>query len=167
MDPGSPGELTLALFELAEDLAVTSVHIVGHPPHVHCPAAAEHADVHDRGVGTDDIVPPVTVEVEVSEGASGEGPLAQPESPAADHSPQYGGGETGRLAGGTGRLLEDLRQVYLDRRQFPADAGPEGGLDPLGEFLEGQAAREKVLAEHDYRVLAFGIRNPVGRVVHG
>lgn len=210
MDPGSPGELTLALFELAEDLAVTSVHIVGHPPHVHCPAAAEHADVHDRGVGTDDIVPPVTVvtedgqpadvdvdalrhidigvtedredghggvrlvdggftqvEVEVSEGASGEGPLAQPESPAADHSPQYGGGETGRLAGGTGRLLEDLRQVFLDRRQFPADAGPEGGLDPLGEFLEGQAAREKVLAEHDYRVLAFGIRNPVGRVVHG
>jgi hypothetical protein len=59
-----------------------------------------------------------------------------------------------------------VRQVFLDRREFPADAGPESSLDPLGELLEGQAAREQMLAEHDHRMLAFGIRNPVGRVVH-
>lgn len=203
------GELTLALFELAEDLAVTSVHIVGYPPYVDCPAAAEDTDLHDRGVRTDDVVPPVTavtedgqpadvdvdalrhidirvtadredghggvrlvdggftqVKVEVAESAGGEGPPAQPEPPPADHAPEHGGGEAGRLTGGTGPLWEDLREIFLDRLQFPADAGAEGSLDPLGELLEGQPAREKVLAEHDHRVLAFGIRNPVGRVVH-
>lgn len=207
---GSPRELTLALFELAEDLAVTSVHIVGHPPHIYGPAAAEYANVNGWGVGADDVAPPVTVvtedgqpadvdvdalrhidigvtadredghggvrlvdggftqvEIEVAEDAGREGPPAQPEPSAADHTPEYGGGESGRLAGGTGRLTEDLRQIFLDRLQFPADAGPEGGLDPFGELLEGQAARQKMLAEHDHRVLAFGIRDPEGRIVHG
>jgi hypothetical protein len=93
-------------------------------------------------------------------------PLTSTLPSAADHAPKHGGGDAGWLTGGTGCLREDLRQVFPDRREFPADAGAEGRLDPLGELLKGQAAREKTLAEHDHRVLAFGIRNPIGRVVH-
>lgn len=64
---GSRGKLTLALFELAEDVAVAAAHVVRHPPDVDHPAAAEHPNVNGRGsqaAGFASPLAPVTEDIE-------------------------------------------------------------------------------------------------------
>ena len=70
---------------------------------------------------------------------------------------EQGRREAGGLAARTGYLQEDLGQVFLDTRQLPAEPGPQGRLDTLGELRKRQAAREKVLAKRDDSLLAVGI----------
>jgi hypothetical protein len=45
----------------------------------------------------------------------------------------------------------------LDTLQLPAEPGPQGGLDSLGELLERQAPREKMLAKRDDSLLAVSV----------
>lgn len=65
--------------------------------------------------------------------------------------------ETGGPATRTGCLHEDLGQVILDTGQLPAEPGPQGSINSLGELLERQPAREKMLAKRDNSVLAVSI----------
>ncbi len=97
------------------------------------------------------------VEVEISEGAAGQGPPAQPEPPAARDMAEQGRRETGGPAARSGCLNEDLGQFIVDTRQFPADPGPQGSLNSLGELLERQPACEKVLAKCDNSLLAVSV----------
>ncbi len=97
------------------------------------------------------------IEVEISESTGSEGPPAQPEPPASRDMTKQGRREAGGLAARTGCLNEDLGQVVLDMRQLPAEPGPQGGLDSLGELLERQPAREKMLAKRDDSLLAVGV----------
>jgi hypothetical protein len=52
---------------------------------------------------------------------------------------------------------KDLGQVVLNMRQLAAEPGPQGGPGSLGELLERQAAREKMLAKRDDSLLAVGV----------
>jgi hypothetical protein len=60
----SPGKLALAVFKLAEDVAVAGVpHVLRHPPDVDCPGKAERLNMNDgsvRAVGVPAPVPAVT-----------------------------------------------------------------------------------------------------------
>jgi hypothetical protein len=80
---------------------------------------------------------------------------------------EQGRREAGGLAARTGRRHEEHGQIFPDTRQFCAGPGPQGHFDSLGEFLEGQPAREKVLAKDDDSLLAIGVRDAQGRIVHG
>ena len=44
---------------------------------------------------------------------------------------------------------EDLGQVVLGMRQLPAEPGPQGGLNTLGELFQRQPARQEMLAQRD------------------
>jgi hypothetical protein len=74
------------------------------------------------------------VEVEISEDTGGQCPPVQPEPPAPHDTTEQGRREAGGLAARTGCLQEDLGQVFLDTRQFPAEPGLQGGFDSLGEL---------------------------------
>ena len=52
---------------------------------------------------------------------------------------------------------EYIGQVVLDPRQLLAEPGPQGGLDSLGELLERQAPREKMLLKRDDSLLAVSV----------
>ena len=65
--------------------------------------------------------------------------------------------EAGGPAARAGCLNEYPGQVVLDTRQLPAEPGPQGGLDSLGELLERQAPREKMLAKRDDSLLAVSV----------
>ena len=206
----SAWKLALALFELAEDVAVIAVHIVRHAPYVDCPEAAECANVNGRGIRPADVAPPLAavtedgdsadvdvnalrhiyidvteghedghgrlrmvdrgfaqIEVEVSQDSGGDGPPAQSQ-PAAPHDvTEQGCAEAGGFAARTGYLRGNLRQVYLDTRQLPSETSPKGDLDPLGELIERQAPRKKMIAKRDNSLLALGIRDAKRRIVHG
>ena len=97
------------------------------------------------------------IEVEISEGAGGEGPSAKPEPPASCDMTKQRRREARGPAARTGCLHEDPGQVFLDTCQFPAKSGPQGGLDSLGELLERQAAREKMLAQRDDSMLTVTV----------
>ncbi len=97
------------------------------------------------------------VEVEISEGAGGDGPPAQPQPPASGDMTKQGRREPGGPAARAGYLNEDLGRVVLDTRQLSADPGPQGGLDSLGELLERQAAREKMIAKRGDSLLAVSV----------
>src|ERR1035438_314234 len=79
------------------------------------------------------------IEVKISEGTGGEGPPAQPKPPASRDMTKQGRREAGGLAARARSLWKDLGQVLLNMRQLPAEPGPQGGLDSLGELLERQA----------------------------
>ena len=144
----------------------------GHPGDVDAHALG-HVDVrvaerHEQGHGG---LWPVDgsltqIQVQIAEGAGGQGPLPQPERPAPRDMTEQGRGEARWLTARAGHGRGARGQVFLEARQFPADTGPEGGLDPFGEFVQRQAAREQVLAEHDHGLLALGVRNPDGLIVH-
>src|SRR5580692_9323064 len=183
--PGrSAGQLALALLDLAEDLAVAAVHVTRHAPHVHGPETAHHADPEEGGVWAAAVAPPLAavagnghaadvhadpfghVDVRVAEGTGRDRPPAQPEPAAPRDVPEQGRGEPRCPAARTGRRRGRRGQVFLDAGQVPAHPGPEGILNPLGEFVGRQAARQQVLAEGDHGLLTVSIRNPDGRIVH-
>ncbi len=62
-------KLALALFKLAEDVAVAALHIVRHPPYVDCPTAAECANANDRGLRAADVPPPLAAVTEDGDSA--------------------------------------------------------------------------------------------------
>jgi hypothetical protein len=70
---------------------------------------------------------------------------------------EQGRGEAGRLAARGGHLGRDRGQVFLGSGQFRADAGLQGGPDPLGELIERQAPGQKVLAQRSDGPLAIGV----------
>ena len=65
--------------------------------------------------------------------------------------------EAGGPAARAGCPGEYPGQVVLDARQFPAEPGLQGGLDALGELLERQAPREKMLAKRDHSLLTVSV----------
>jgi hypothetical protein len=97
------------------------------------------------------------VEVEISECAGGDGPPAQPQPPASHDMTKQSRRDADGPAARPGCLNEYLGQIVLDTRQFPAEPGPQGGLDSLGELLERQAPREKMLAKRDDSLLAVSV----------
>jgi hypothetical protein len=106
------------------------------------------------------------VEVQISEGTDGEGPPAQPQPPTPCDMAEHRCREAGGLAARASSLDEDLGQVFLDTRQFSARSGPQSGADSPGELLERQPTREKVLAQRGDSLLAVGVRDAHGRIVH-
>jgi hypothetical protein len=84
------------------------------------------------------------IEVEISEGTSGQGPPAQPEFPAPHGVTQQRSGETGGHAAGTRGPKHCLRQVLLQVRQFPGALGLQRRVDPRTELLERQPARDQM-----------------------
>jgi len=96
------------------------------------------------------------IKVQVSENTGNERPPGQPK-PAAPHDmTKQGRAEPGGPAG-TGLTGADLGQVLPDLRQVPAEPRPKGGLDTLGELLQGQPARHKVLAQRRDSILPVSI----------
>jgi len=79
----------------------------------------------DRGVAQ--------IEVEVAAGGRGADPPAQPEPSAPHDMTAQGDGQAGRSAPRTG----DAGEIFLDTRQFAADTGPEGSLNPVRELVKG------------------------------
>lgn len=75
-------------------------------------------------------------------------------------------GQPGRPAPRTGEIHGGLRQVCLDPRQLSAQPCLQGAFHALAEFLERQAAGEKMLAKRDDHLLAVGVRDAQGRIVH-
>jgi hypothetical protein len=67
--PVSGRKLALALFELAEDVAVAAAHVVRHPPDVDRAKDAEGADVAGGGLGMPAVAPPVPAVTEEGEAA--------------------------------------------------------------------------------------------------
>src|SRR5260370_32349140 len=65
----SLGELALAVFKLAEDVAVAAAYIVRHPPHVDSPAAAEDPNVNGRGVRVAGVAAPFAAVAEDGQAA--------------------------------------------------------------------------------------------------
>ena len=65
--------------------------------------------------------------------------------------------EAGGPAARAGCLNEHPGQVVLDPRQLVAEPGPQGGLDSLGELLERQAPREKMLLKRDDGLIAVSV----------
>ena len=61
--------LSLALFDLADDVAVAAIRIVRHPPYVDCRKAADGANVNDRRVRRADILAPLAEVTEDSDSA--------------------------------------------------------------------------------------------------
>jgi hypothetical protein len=58
---------------------------------------------------------------------------------------------------GAGCLNENPGQVVLDTRQVPAEPGPQGGLDSLGELLQGQPPGEKMLTKRGDGLLTIRV----------
>ena len=96
------------------------------------------------------------IKVQVSENTGSERPPGQPEPAASHDMTKQGRAEPGGPAG-TGLTGVDLGQVPPDLRQVPAEPRPKGGLDTLGELLQGQPTRQKVLAQRCNSILPVSI----------
>ncbi len=78
---------------------------------------------------------------------------------------QQGRSQPGRPAPRTGEIHGGLGQVCLNPRQLSAQPRLEGAFQALAEFLQRQAAGEKMLAKRDDHLVAVGVRDAQGRIV--
>ncbi len=103
------------------------------------------------------------IEVDVCEDADGDRPPPQPEPPAPHDTAEERRGDTGGAAR-PNRLSWNVREALPGTDQLLSDPGLVGDFDSLGELLERQPPREEMVSQRDHRLLALGVRNPIGQV---
>jgi hypothetical protein len=103
------------------------------------------------------------IEIEITERAGDQRPAPQPEPSPPYDVPEQGRGEPG---GGAARRRRRGRQILLNASQIRPEPRAEGGLDPFGELIQGEAPGHQMVPEDRDRLLALGIRDAVRRIVH-
>lgn len=74
-------------------------------------------------------------------------------------------GETGRFAPPARRFGTFVGQAFPHRRELFVERRPVGHLDSLGELVERQPSREKMLAQRSDRLLTVGLGGTPGRMI--